>query len=146
MGITSRGCSTSRQSRWCSWDTAWEAIVFQNADVDEENGVVSLKMDGVREVAYGDCSEEDVEWAKSHLIPQPLAPFVTPVQVSETHYGSVRRTYIECLQDKAIGPAAQKRMYTDTPCEKVVSMETSHSPFLSQPEELAGHLDSLAKL
>lgn len=100
----------------------------------------------ISEVAYGDCSEEDVEWAKSHLIPQPLAPFVTPVQVSETHYGSVRRTYIECLQDKAIGPAAQKRMYTDTPCEKVVSMETSHSPFLSQPEELAGHLDSLAKL
>ena len=33
-----------------------------------------------------------------------------------------------------------------SPCEKVVSMETSHSPFLSAPEELVGHLDSLARL
>jgi len=58
----------------------------------------------------------------------------------------VRRTYIECLRDRAIGPATQKRMYTELPCEKVVSMGTSHSPFLSEPEELAGHLDSLARL
>ena len=121
-----------------------EAIVFQNADVDEENGVVTLQKDGVREVAYGDCSEEDVEWAKKRLTPQPLAPFTTPVSVSEA-FRRVRRTYIECLQDRAIGPATQKRMYTELPCEKVVSMETSHSPFLSAPEELAGHLDSLAK-
>lgn len=122
-----------------------EAIVFQNADVDEENGVVTLREDGVKEVAYGDCSEEDMEWAKKRLIPQPLAPFVTPVGVSEA-FGRVRRTYIECLQDRAIGPATQKRMYTELPCEKVVSMQTSHSPFLSAPEELAGHLDTLARL
>jgi hypothetical protein len=27
-------------------------------------------------------------------------------------------------------------MYTETPCEKVYSMEASHSPFFSKPEEL----------
>lgn len=121
-----------------------EAIVFQNADVDEENGVVTIREDGAKDVFYGDCSEEDVEKAKERLIPQPLAPFATPVSVGEA-FGRVRRAYIECLQDRAIGPATQKRMYTELPCEKVVSMETSHSPFLSAPEELAGHLDSLAK-
>jgi pimeloyl-ACP methyl ester carboxylesterase len=122
-----------------------ESIVFQNADVDEENGVVTIREDGARDVFYGDCSEEDAEKAKKRLMPQPLAPFATPVSVSEGNFGRVRRAYIECLRDKAIGPATQKKMYTETPREEVISMETSHSPFLSAPEELAGHLDSLAR-
>ena len=37
-------------------------------------------------------------------------------------------------------------MYAELPCEKVVSMSTGHLPFFAAPEELAGHLDSLAKL
>jgi hypothetical protein len=36
--------------------------------------------------------------------------------------------------------------YTEKRCEKVVSMATGHLPFFAVPEELAGHLDSLAKL
>ncbi len=123
-----------------------EAIVLPNVDVDEEKGIVTVHEDKAKDVFYGDCSEGDVEDAKKRLQPQPLVPFVTPVGVSEDNFGRVRRTYIECLQDRAIGPATQKRMYTELPCEKVVSMGTSHSPFLSEPEELAGHLDSLARL
>lgn len=123
-----------------------ESIVFPNADVDEEKGIVSIREDAAKAIFYGDCSEEDAEKAKARLIPQPIAPFATPVGVSEENFGRVRRAYIECLRDRAIGPAAQKRMHTELPCEKVVSMETSHSPFLSAPEELVGHLDSLARL
>ena len=123
-----------------------ESIVFPNADVDEEKGIVSIREDAAKAIFYGDCSEEDAEKAKGRLIPQPLAPFATPVSVSEENFGRVRRAYIECLRDRAIGPATQKRMHAELPCEKVVSMETSHSPFLSAPEELVGHLDSLARL
>ena len=36
---------------------------------------------------------------------------------------------MRCLRDRAIGPATQKRMPAELPCEKVVSMKTSHSPF-----------------
>jgi pimeloyl-ACP methyl ester carboxylesterase len=123
-----------------------ESLVFSNADVNEEKGIIRIREDAVRDVFYGDCSEEDVEKAKARLIPQPIAPFATPVGVSEEKFGRVRRAYIECLRDRAIGPATQKRMYTGLPCEKVVSIETSHSPFLSAPEELVGHLDTLARL
>jgi len=31
-------------------------------------------------------------------------------------------------------------MYTQTPCEQIIVMNTSHSPFLSAPEELARNL------
>jgi pimeloyl-ACP methyl ester carboxylesterase len=122
-----------------------EALISPNLDVDEERGIITVREDKARDIFYGDCSEEDAEWARERLIPEPLAPFVTPVGVSEQNFGRVRRAYVECLRDRAIGPATQKRMYEALPCEEVVSMETDHSSFLSAPEELAGILDRLAK-
>ena len=62
------------------------------------------------------------------------------MSTSKKNFGSVRRMYIACLQDKAIIPEFQKKMYTELPCEKVIAMNTSHSPFLSAPRELANHL------
>jgi hypothetical protein len=31
-------------------------------------------------------------------------------------------------------------MYTATPCQKVISMNTSHSAYFSAPDELTAHL------
>jgi pimeloyl-ACP methyl ester carboxylesterase len=98
----------------------------------------------LKQLFYGDCSEEDIACAKSMLVPQPMAPVQKPVQLSDSRFGRVKRVFIECLQDSIIPPAFQKKMYTAVPCERVISMNTSHSPFFSQPDELARHLHSLA--
>ena len=50
---------------------------------------------------------------------------------------SLPRFYIETLRDHALGPSAQRRMYTEMPCREVYSLDTSHSPFISAPRELA---------
>ena len=42
--------------------------------------------------------------------------------------------------DKAIPPAVQRAMYTATPVKQVFSMNTSHAPNFSAPEELARYL------
>ena len=120
-----------------------ETLVLPNLVVDEEKGISTIRKEVAKDIFYGDCSEEDVRKTIERVIPEPLAPFATPVSVSEENFGRVRRTYIECLRDRAIGPTTQRRMYTELPCEKVVSMDTSHSPFLSAPEELVRHLMSL---
>lgn len=51
--------------------------------------------------------------------------------------------YIECLRDRAIPPRTQQQMYTRLPCQRVMSLETSHSPFFSAPEKLAAELLSV---
>jgi len=53
---------------------------------------------------------------------------------------------LRCLRDRAIEPATQKLIHAELPCDKVVSMKTSHSPFPSSPEKLVGYLDSVARL
>jgi hypothetical protein len=62
---------------------------------------------------------------------------ITPLELTEENYGSVPRFYIECTEDRAVTPFIQRKMYTETPCVKVYSMTTSHSPFFSKPQELS---------
>jgi hypothetical protein len=101
-------------------------------------------MEATKEVFYGDCSDEDVARAKSLLVPQASAPFPTPINTTEENFGRIARVYIESLRDRAVSPSLQKQMYTTLTCQKVISMDTSHSPFFSAPEAVADHFMSLA--
>jgi pimeloyl-ACP methyl ester carboxylesterase len=122
------------------------SVILKNAAVEPDQGRIILSEGGIKEALYHDCPEEDFERARRLITPQPLAPLGTPVEVTDGNFGSVRRTYVHTTEDRAVSPAAQERMYTELPCEKVVSMSTGHLPFFAAPDELAGHLDSLAKL
>ena len=123
-----------------------DSVVLKSARVEEDRGRILLTEEGMKEALYHDCPEEDFKRARRLISPQPLAPLGTPVEVTQDDFGSVRRTYVHTTRDRAVSPAAQERMYTELPCEKVVSMATGHLPFFAAPEELAEHLDSLAKL
>lgn len=92
---------------------------------------------------YEDCPDI-VELADVLLCPEPLESALTPLQLTEENYGSVPRVYIECLRDKAVSLMMQRKMYSEMPCEKVYSMDTSHSPFFSRPQELADILSEIA--
>ena len=119
------------------------SLVLPNLVVTEDQRSCTVRGAAIRDAFYGDCRDEDVALAKLCLQPEPMAPMATPVAVTEENFGRVPRVYIECLQDRAIPPALQKRMYTASPCQKVISMDTSHSPFFSAPQALVDHLLAL---
>jgi pimeloyl-ACP methyl ester carboxylesterase len=122
-----------------------ESLVLANLVMSEDGASATIREDAIREALLADCSDEDVERAKARFEPGALAPIATPVSLSEENYGRIPRVYIETLKDRAISPWLQKEMYERVPCQKVISMDTGHWPFYSAPEELAGHLDSLAR-
>lgn len=120
-----------------------DSIIVSNLVVNEAQGHHMLRQEAFSEALYADCSAEDLALASALLTPEPNAPVGTPLKLSDGHFGRVRRIYIETGQDKGVTPGLQKRMYTATPCQRIISMETSHSPFLSAPEKLVSHLTSL---
>jgi pimeloyl-ACP methyl ester carboxylesterase len=89
---------------------------------------------------YAGCDADDRALARTLLQPEPLAPSATPIHVTPERFGRVPRVYIECLQDRAISPSMQRRMIDASPCQRVISMNTDHSPFFSAPDELVRHL------
>lgn len=96
----------------------------------------TLQSEIYKEGLYHDCDENITELAKLLLSHETAESGITPLELTDKNFGSVRRFYIECTEDKAVTPFIQKKMYTETVCEKVYSMQTSHSPFFSKPQEL----------
>ncbi|WP_375258232.1 alpha/beta fold hydrolase [Citreimonas sp.] len=92
---------------------------------------------------YHDCTDASVAFALANLCDQPLAPMQTPAPLGNA-YASVPRSYIVCEDDRAIPPALQHRMAADFAPEDRHSMNTSHSPFLSDPTALAALLNRIA--
>jgi pimeloyl-ACP methyl ester carboxylesterase len=120
------------------------ALVMPNLIFSNDQSTGRVKDEMLKETFYTDCSEEIAAEARNQLVTQSLAPFGTPLEITEKNYGSVPRVYIECTHDRAISVEAQRAMVDASPCKKVFSMETDHSPFLSAPTRLASHLCSLA--
>jgi pimeloyl-ACP methyl ester carboxylesterase len=102
------------------------------------------KPDLAKAAFYGDCSAQDIAIAAQNLQPvQPFVPFVTPSATTAENFGRLRRVYIECTEDKAIPIDIQRQMQQAVPGSEVLTMQTSHSPFFSQPAALASLLASL---
>jgi pimeloyl-ACP methyl ester carboxylesterase len=123
-----------------------ESLIVANLNLNEAAGWHMLKEEAFKDALYGDCSAEDLALARSLLTPEPNAPVGTPLQLSESNFGRIPRVYIETLQDKGVTPGVQKKMYTATPCQQVLSLNTSHSPFLSAPQSLVEHLLTAAEV
>jgi pimeloyl-ACP methyl ester carboxylesterase len=103
----------------------------------------NLRAEVIRPALFGQCTDADYEYALARMTPEPLKPLVTPLRVTTPRFGSVPRAYIECLQDRTVTLAAQRRMQADLPCDPVLGLDSDHSPFLSHPEELARLLGGL---
>lgn len=121
-----------------------EGVLKPYVTMNEELTAHTLRPEIYKEGLYADCDDHITELAKLLLSHEPVESGITPLQLTEENYGSVPRYYIECSEDKAVTPYIQKKMYTETPCKKVYTMATSHSPFFSQPQKLTDILCEIA--
>ena len=114
-------------------------------DLAEDRSYVVYKTELAQHRFYNDCSPEDLAWAKSMLVPQPVGPLVSPIRITDENYGQVPRVYIECSLDNAVTPEWARELYIALPCAEVITIQTGHSPFLSAPGELTRHLDGFSR-
>ncbi len=127
-----------------SGSTAMEMVALNTAEaarleavlrIDQQRGICTLKPDLVGERFYHDCAPEDIAYAQANLCPQALVPLLTPIETTAARFGHVRRSYIQCLNDRVISIEMQQAMCRTFPCP-VRQLASSHSPFFSQPERL----------
>ena len=92
---------------------------------------------------YGDVSESDFAHAASQLhCDESNAGALTLSEITPGRFGTVPRHYIRCRHDRAIPLIGQDHMIATVDCAiggktAIHTLESSHSPFLSQPETLA---------
>jgi pimeloyl-ACP methyl ester carboxylesterase len=120
-----------------------ESLIAANMIPAASGLTCTVRREALRQVFYGNCSDADFDYARDRLSPEPLKPLVTALDVTAERFGRVPRTYIGTTLDRVISPAAQARMQAALPCDSEFTLETDHSPFLSQPDALARILISI---
>ncbi|MCM3626146.1 alpha/beta fold hydrolase [Paenibacillus glycanilyticus] len=111
-----------------------------NMQVSEDRRTITVPAEKAKDTFYNNCLDEDAVRAAVRLRVQSLSPFVTPLNLTEQNFGRVPRYYIEGLRDQAIPIDRQRQMHAASPCKKVFSLDTDHSPFYSMPEQLSNIL------
>jgi pimeloyl-ACP methyl ester carboxylesterase len=97
----------------------------------------------VKSALYHDVKDSVTAATLNMLTPdEPLHGLSDPVIVTPGHWGSVSRSFIRCTNDRAIPLAGQDQMIAEgdklTPRNPFMlkTLDSSHSAFLSQPDEL----------
>ncbi|HEY0312210.1 MAG TPA: alpha/beta fold hydrolase [Allosphingosinicella sp.] len=99
---------------------------------------------------YADVCDTDFERIVTGLhSDEPNGGALAPSDITPERFGSVPRHYIRTTQDRAVPLSGQDHMIATVDptiggSTITHTMETSHSPFLSQPDKLATILDDVA--
>ncbi|HXC53803.1 MAG TPA: alpha/beta fold hydrolase [Rhizomicrobium sp.] len=120
-----------------------ESHLNGKVDFAADDSVATVRPEAIRDCFYGECSEEDVAFARARLRPEAVAGLRTPLRLSEAQFGGLPRTYIECRRDHAISIGMQRRLHGALPCQRVFTLDTDHSPFFSAPDALSEALGRL---
>ena len=107
--------------------------------------VIFTDKETVISLFYHDCSPADQAWALERITPQPLEPLTTPIHVPRFWDSPIPRNFILCTDDRSHPVQMDNGFMTSLGVSRCIGMKTSHSPFISQPEETARVLDLCAR-
>jgi len=109
-------------------------------DMTADGHAYRLRPEAVARTFYTGTEPAWQARAASEALLEPVTLVNAPLSLTPQRFGRVRRTYIECTEDRAIPLAAQRAMQAALPCAAVESLAADHSPFFSTPDALTESL------
>lgn len=119
------------------------SVLVKNLEINEEKGYVTVGNDKTHEAYSQDVPLEQFKAAEKFVVPEPLAPLLHKVELSEEKFGKLPKYYIQALRDNAIPQSLQRKMYTETKVKQVFTITSGHAPNLSQPGKVADILKTI---
>jgi pimeloyl-ACP methyl ester carboxylesterase len=127
-----------------AFDAGPDPQLMEGAGQTPDGAAVIFNGESARAAFYHRAPKALSDAAIARLCPDPIAPNVTPMTVTEERWGRLPRAFIECSDDQIMPLALQRRMQEMFPCDPVVTIDSDHSPFLWKPAEVADALDKIA--
>jgi len=104
---------------------------------------LDVKRDRLTYLFINDGSAAAKQQLLDNYRPEPAIPFGDKVTLTKEGFGSVNKVYIKTLKDIVISPGLQDQMIAGAGIKTIYSVNTSHSPFLAQPQAVS---DLLVKI
>ena len=120
------------------------SAAVDNFQLSEDKTYAFVKEDEIQNAFSHDISKENFNQAKPYIVPEPSAPLMYELEITDENFGSISKYYIECTEDRAIPIEVQRAMYKGK-VKKVYTLNSSHTPNFSQPKNLANILLEISK-
>src|SRR6476660_7059567 len=118
-----------------------ESLLPKYLRPDEKNGFANIATEGIQEVFAADAPQAVVDKLIANNKPDALAPFATPLNLSDANFGRIPITYIYDFNDKLVSYFLQQIMVQNNgKVKKTYGLPSSHTPFFSMPTVLAALL------
>ncbi|MQM02412.1 hypothetical protein Taro_035179, partial [Colocasia esculenta] len=89
----------------------------------------------------------DIALAMVSMRPIPLKPFMERISLTPEKYGTVRRYFIQTLEDHMLSPDIQEKLVRENQPHGVYKIKGSdHCPFFSKPQSLHKILLEIARI
>lgn len=105
---------------------------------------LDVKREKLTYLFINDGSQEAKDKVVANYRPEPAIPFGNGITLT-ANFASVEKVYIKTLQDIVISPGLQDRMIASAGIKTIYPVNTSHSPFLSQPHTVSDLLIKIGK-
>jgi len=119
--------------------------IGKSLTIDQEHGAAIIAKDAVADIFAADAPQQVQDYIAANVKAEPLAPLATPVHLTEKNFGSIKKVYIHTVNDHAISYPAQQYMVSHSKVDKVYTLQSSHTPFISMPDKLAAILIAESK-
>ena len=108
----------------------------ENFYLSEDKSYALVKEEEIQNAFAHDIPKEAFDGAKPYIVPEPAAPLMYELEITDTNFGKIPKYYVECTEDRAIPIEIQRAMYKGK-VKKSYSLKSSHTPNFSQPGKLA---------
>ncbi|KAK1286996.1 hypothetical protein QJS10_CPB19g00195 [Acorus calamus] len=101
----------------------------------------------IKGLYFNQTPAKDIALAAVSMRPIPLGPIMERLSLTPENYGSVRRYYIQTLDDHMLSPDVQEKLVRENPPDNVYKIKGSdHCPFFSKPQSLHKILLEIAQI
>eukprot|EP00262_Sarcandra_glabra_P006519 TRINITY_DN18854_c0_g1_i1.p1 TRINITY_DN18854_c0_g1~~TRINITY_DN18854_c0_g1_i1.p1 ORF type:complete len:367 (-),score=46.22 TRINITY_DN18854_c0_g1_i1:328-1365(-) len=113
-----------------------QLLVYGNGKDKPPTGL-TLDKQQIKGLYFNQTPPKDIALATVSMRPIPLGPIIEKLSLTPENYGSVRRFFIQTLDDRTLSPDVQEKLVRENSPEGVYKIKGSdHCPFFSKPQSL----------
>lgn len=102
----------------------------------EDKLTLDVNKDNLLDLFIHDGSQANKDSVMFNYRAEPSIPLTNKVVLTQGNFGNVEKVYFKTLLDVVVSPALQDRMIAAAGIQNVLTLNTSHSPFLSDPKSV----------
>jgi pimeloyl-ACP methyl ester carboxylesterase len=118
-----------------------DSKIGPHLQIMKDKGIIAVEKSARAELFCLDCNDQLREAIPNLIVDEPLAPLATSVHLTADRFGTVDKVYIYTAKDRVVSPSLQAIMVAATPVRKEMTIDTGHTPFLTDPHGLARDIE-----